>query len=301
MAGEVIVSVVVPVYEGMAALGRCLDALDRQSHAAYEVIVVDNGGNPGIDRLCEGRKPVRLCHHRSPGSYSARNAGIALAQGQILAFTDADCVPDQHWVRNGAAGMIRNSCRMAGGCIEPSFEHEGKPSTIELCDVILHTMNQEQMLRECTSLGCANMFVHRTLFESIGMFNGALYSGGDCEFTYRAHKQQESIAYLEDAIVFHRARRTLKELSQRYRRFAGAEFASKTAKSAQEPVRQIRSASFRYRIGLCLGNIFHGVWKHRHERNSLVLLPTLLLVESYITTMKTIEYARLGLGKEMQR
>jgi glycosyltransferase involved in cell wall biosynthesis len=300
-AGEVLVSVVVPVYEGMETLGKCLDALARQTHPAYEVIVVDNGGNPGIDELCAGRERVRLCHDSRPGSYSARNAGIALAQGQILAFTDADCVPDPHWVQRGAEGMARNSCRLAGGRIKPWFEHQEKPSTIELCDVILHTMNQEQMLRECTSLGCANMFVHRTLFESVGLFNAALYSGGDCEFTYRVYRQQEKIVYLEDAIVFHRARRTLKELTQRYRRFAGAEFASKTARGADEPVSQIRSASFRYRVGLCLGNILRGVRDYRSQQNPLVLASTLLLVESYITSMKAIEYLRLGLGKEMQR
>ena len=190
---------------------------------------------------------------------------------------------------------------MAGGCIKPCFEREGEPSAIELCDVILHTMDQEQTLRECTSVACANMFVHRSLFDTVGLFNGALYSAGDCEFTYRVRRLNERIAYLEDAIVLHRARRTLKELGQRYRRFAGAEFAAKTTKATAEPVRVLRSLSFRYRVGLCLRNIVHGVRIYGSKKNPAVLLSTLLLVESYITALKTVEYARLSLGKDAQR
>jgi glycosyltransferase involved in cell wall biosynthesis len=300
MAEDSMVSVIIPVFQGMETLGACLDALDGQSYSAYEVIVVDNGDNPGIDTLCRSHPKVRLCHHSTPGSYSSRNAGIALAQGQLIALTDADCVPHHDWLRAGVEGLARNDCRMAGGRIAPAFEREGKPSAIELCDVILHTMDQEQTLRECTSVACANMFVHRSLFDTVGLFNAALYSAGDCELTYRVRKHGERIVYLEDAIVFHRARRSLKELGQRYRRFAGAEFAARTTR-ADQPVREIRSVSFRYRVGLCLRNIFHGIRNCGDQKNPAVLLSTLLLVESYITVLKTVEYARLTLGKEAQR
>jgi glycosyltransferase involved in cell wall biosynthesis len=301
MGPDAMVSVIIPVFRGMETLGACLHALDAQSYPSYEVIVVDNGGNPGIAELCQTHPKVRLCHHRTPGSYSARNAGIAVAQGQIIALTDADCVPDRDWVRNGAEGLARNACRMAGGRIEPSFARAGAPSAIELCDVILHTMNQEQTLRECTSVAGANMWLHRSLFDRLGGFNEALYSAGDCELTQRARQHHEKIVYLADAVVHHRARRSLEELGQRYRRFAGAEFAAKTRAGAGTPVRELRSLSFRYRMGLCLRNIVAGVRSHRGKRNPAVLLSTLLLVEGYLTAVKTVEYARLALGQEAQR
>lgn len=294
------VSVIIPVFQGMETLGACLDALDRQSYPAYEVVVVDNGDNPGIEALCRSHRRVRLCHHSTPGSYSSRNAGIGIARGQIIALTDADCVPHRDWVQSGVEGLARNSCAMAGGRIEPAFAREGKPSAIELCDVILHTMNQEQTLRECTSIACANMFVRRSLFDTVGPFNAALYSAGDCEFTYRVRQHGEEIGYLADAVVFHRARRSLSELGQRYRRFAGAEFAARTTQAGQ-PVREIRSVSFKYRVGLCLRNIFDGVRRHGDQKNRALLLSTLLLVEGYITASKAVEYARLGLGKQAQR
>jgi len=301
MVSDLFVSVIVPVYRSLSMLQPCLEALEHQSYSAYEVIVIDNGSNDGIELLCKSYPKVRLHRHEKPGSYSSRNAGIAVAKGDIIALTDADCIPCSDWILNGVNGLRRNSCKMGGGPILPHFAHEHTPSIIELCDVILHTMNQEQSLEECTSVACANMFVHRSLFDTIGLFDGALFSAGDCEFTYRARTHGEKIVVLDNAVVHHRARRTLPELSQRYRRFAGAEFRSKVANDPNDTVSHLQSLSFRYRVKLCIRNIYEGTRRYRKERHPMVLVSALLLVEGYITAVKTVEYVRLSLGMPMQR
>ncbi len=301
MASDTLVSVVVPVYKSLPVLRLCLAALGMQTYSAFEIIVVDNGGNEGIEDVCDGYTDVRLCQHTKPGSYSARNAGIRSARGEIIVFTDADCVPAPDWLRNGVDGLRKTGCRMGSGRIKPGFLNEEQPGLIELCDVILHTMDQEQSLREVNSVACANMFVHRSLFDSAGMFNDALYSAGDCEFTYRVRMQGERIAYIDKAVVYHFARRTLKELAQRYRRFAGAEFASMLPKNANGTVKKLRSLTLPYRFLLCFRNIAGGVKKYAGRKNPLILIAALLAVESYITVVKLLEYARLGFGAKMQR
>jgi len=293
------VSVIIPVYRSLPVLVTCLEALEKQSYAPYEVIVVDNGGNEGIEKVCSGYPNVRLHHHHEPGSYSARNAGIRIAKGEILVFTDADCVPVPDWLRNGVSGMLSASCRMGSGCIRPRFLHEHQPGIIELCDVILHTMDQEQSLKEVTSVACANMFVHRLLIDSVGMFNDALYSAGDCEFTFRVREQGEHITYIENAVVHHFARRTLGELAQRYRRFAGSEFMAMTMKNSS--AKKLRSLSFPYRVMLCFRNISAGVKKYAGRKNPVILFGALLAVESCITVIKLLEYIRLSFGAEKQR
>ena len=301
MTSDVLVSVIVPVYKGMAVLPHCLDALGRQTYSPFEVIVVDNGANEGIEEVCGQYPDIRLYRHGNPGSYSARNAGIRIARGEIIAFTDADCVPVPDWLRNGVEGMCTAGCRMGSGRITPRFLQEEQPGLIELCDAILHTMDQEQSLREVTSVACANLFVCRSLFDSTGLFNSALYSAGDCEFTYRVRRQGERIVYIDTAVVRHFARRTLQDLALRYRRFAGAEFTAMTTNKRDDTVNKLRSLTLPYRFKLCIRNIAGGVKKYTRRKNPVVLTAALLAVESYITVVKLIEYARLSLGAKMHR
>jgi glycosyltransferase involved in cell wall biosynthesis len=80
---------------------RVLDALfadqGRGGTPSFEVLVVDNRPNEAIRRIVE-RFPARYLEETRPGSYAARNRGIAEARGEILAFTDADCIPPPGWL-----------------------------------------------------------------------------------------------------------------------------------------------------------------------------------------------------------
>ncbi|HNX74641.1 MAG TPA: glycosyltransferase [Candidatus Rifleibacterium sp.] len=100
---ELNASVIVPVYNGGEGLARCLMALSRQvTGFAFEVIVVDDASSEDISRQIDSfsAKMTLRCHRlaKNSGPGAARNAGVALAQNNILLFTDADCVPATDWV-----------------------------------------------------------------------------------------------------------------------------------------------------------------------------------------------------------
>ena len=102
------VSVVVPHYHDLARLGLCLDALVRQNYAAdrVEIIVADNGspaGEAAVREAIAGRARLVLAPEKGAGP--ARNAGAAAAEGEVLAFTDADCVPEPGWLAAGVAAL----------------------------------------------------------------------------------------------------------------------------------------------------------------------------------------------------
>ena len=97
------VSVIVPVKDMAKTVDACLKALLSQQSVRYdheyEVIVVDDGSSDQSAEVSR-RLGVRVHQQENAGPAAARNAGARLARGIILAFTDADCVPDPQWVVN---------------------------------------------------------------------------------------------------------------------------------------------------------------------------------------------------------
>src|SRR5690242_9138788 len=92
------ISVVVCSLNGEERLGRCLAALAAQRHDAFEVIIVDDGSADATGSIAVA-SGARVVRHETPrGLSAARNAGIALARGAIVAFTDDDCEPSPGWL-----------------------------------------------------------------------------------------------------------------------------------------------------------------------------------------------------------
>ncbi|KAB7788204.1 glycosyltransferase family 2 protein [Bifidobacterium cebidarum] len=91
---EPLVSVVVPVYNVVRTLDRCMRSIVRQTYRHLEIILVDDGSTDGSSRLCDvwGARDVRITviHQRNQGLSAARNAGVDHAHGAFLCFVDSD-------------------------------------------------------------------------------------------------------------------------------------------------------------------------------------------------------------------
>jgi CDP-glycerol glycerophosphotransferase (TagB/SpsB family) len=87
-------SVVVPFHDAVGQLGTCVESLLRQSHPNLEIVLVDDGSTDGSADVARSyarrHRNVRLVSQRHRGVGAARNAGVAKARGQFLAFCDAD-------------------------------------------------------------------------------------------------------------------------------------------------------------------------------------------------------------------
>ena len=86
-----LVSVIVPVHEGERFLAEALESALGQDYGHVEVIVVDDGSTDGSARIAQAR-PVRLIRQPNRGVCAARNAGLAAARGELIAFLDQDDV-----------------------------------------------------------------------------------------------------------------------------------------------------------------------------------------------------------------
>jgi glycosyltransferase involved in cell wall biosynthesis len=87
---EPLVSVVVPVYCGERFLGAALDSVDSQTYRRVELIVVDDGSDDASAEIADAHAGARVLRETHRGVSAARNAGLAVAQGEFVAFLDAD-------------------------------------------------------------------------------------------------------------------------------------------------------------------------------------------------------------------
>jgi len=91
------ISVIIPAYNAASTIGHCLEALSAQTCPPDEVIVVDDGSTDGTAQVAKSFG-VRVISQPNAGPAAARNRGATAAHGDILLFTDADCIPAPDWV-----------------------------------------------------------------------------------------------------------------------------------------------------------------------------------------------------------
>jgi glycosyltransferase involved in cell wall biosynthesis len=97
----------------------------------YEVIVVDNGSTGSLEPIVAKFPQAWMAYEDKLGSYAARNKGISLAKGGVLAFTDADCIPQRDWIENGVRRLVRTrGCGLVAGKIQVNFRETGRPTTV---------------------------------------------------------------------------------------------------------------------------------------------------------------------------
>lgn len=114
------ISVVIPTYNRPHQLRACLAGLARADYARneFEVVVVDDGGTVALESIIEPMRELlelRVERQRNAGPAAARNAGAAAAHGELLAFTDDDCIPDPAWLRTLAQSARENPGHLIGG------------------------------------------------------------------------------------------------------------------------------------------------------------------------------------------
>jgi GT2 family glycosyltransferase len=213
------VTVVVPVRNGARTLTACLDALGSQTAmpgVTVQVVVVDNGSTDGTRAMAARHPAVDLVvDEPRPGSYAARNAGLAVASGELVAFTDADCIPAPDWLRRGIESMTRAGADLLAGRVIPHVSDA--PSVWERFDAG-HHVDQRKYVETLGFGATANLFVKRVVLAGVGTFDGAMGSGGDRELCRRAVEAGFALAYAPDAIVVHGSRQTAVETWRLHRR-----------------------------------------------------------------------------------
>lgn len=204
------VSVIVPTRNRARYLRDVLGALAKQLYPfdRIEVIVVDNASTDGTEDVVREAMaacpfPVRYLCKEDDGPAASRNRGAEMATGDILAFTDSDCVPASDWIRN-AAGNFEEGVGLVCGPIRPVFDDQDPPFFMHQIYEVRH---------EDGLYATANTFYRRDVFLELGGFDerfrtyawGQPVGGDDTEFGWRVRRAGWRSAFAPDAVVYHQA------------------------------------------------------------------------------------------------
>ena len=209
------VSIIIPHFSDLAGLDRCLTALAAQTvpRSRYEIVVGDNlspCGGAMVRSAIAGR--ARLVFATDKGAGPARNAAATVARGRILAFTDADCVPDPGWL---AAGLARlGDHDVVGGAMTLLFT-PGAKSGAEAYEAVFAFNNRRYVEREGFSV-TANLFCRRDVYLATGPFRVGMSE--DRDWCLRARALGYRLGYAQDAVVAHPARTDWRSLLVKWRR-----------------------------------------------------------------------------------
>ena len=208
------VSVIVPHYNDLQGLRLCLAGLRRQTwpHRAFEVIVADNNSACGIDAVMQVAAGARVIHAPVQGAGPARNAGVDVAQGNVLAFIDSDCQPAQDWIEHGVSAL--RTYDFAGGQVRTIPKDPGAVTPVEAWEMEFGFDFERYIGNGYT--GSGNMWVWRSVFDDVGGFRAGVSE--DMDWSFRARAQGFRLGYQPRAVVSHYARRDWTELEARWTR-----------------------------------------------------------------------------------
>lgn len=222
MTAQPRVSVIVPHYRDLPGLDACLSRLVAQTYPEpFEIVVADNNspeGEAAVAATVAGR--ARLVIVTEQGAGPARNGGVAAAAGEILAFTDSDCVPNLDWLQLGLAGLANYD--MIGGRVDVWYEDAARITPAEAFDVLFGFDNRLYVAKKNFSV-TANLFCSKADFEAVGGFlNGV---SEDAEWGHRAHAAGFSLGYVDEALVMHPPRRSWATLLAKWKRIEAETYA----------------------------------------------------------------------------
>jgi glycosyltransferase involved in cell wall biosynthesis len=207
------VSVVIPTYDRGRVVGEAIDSALAQSHRHLEVIVVDDGSTDDTAARVGRRRDRRVRYLRRPhaGVSSARNAGIAAATGDLVAFLDSDDLWKPDKLEAEVAALARYPS--TGGVFSDLEKHEGAtfvPSFMRRTRVfsrllagraypdglLLSPRTLYLRLLQEVPIKTPALTVRRSALERVGGFDERWTSSEDWEFLLR-FARRESLLYLD--------------------------------------------------------------------------------------------------------
>lgn len=188
-----LVSVIIPVFNAERFLGDALDSVISQGYANLELIFVDDGSTDRSREIIE-RTPgkIRYLRQENSGPAAARNRGIEIAEGEIIAFQDADDIWPPRKLEIQLAVLDKDpALEIVMGQVQRVQSSEGEP--------VLENINVP-----CFGVNLAASIFRRSAFEQVGPFDEQLRFSEDVDWFMRARERGIKTAKIDDVTLLYR-------------------------------------------------------------------------------------------------
>ena len=207
------VAIIIPHYNDVVRLERCLSALMRNDLSGCEVIVVDNGSTQSLDVVRAQFPLIRFVTEFEKGAAAARNRGVRETSAPCLMFIDSDCLPADNWVATGR--RVADRADLIGGRVEVFDETPPPRSGAEAFETVF-AFDFRQYIEVQGFSGTGNLITRRDVFEDVGPFRGGVSE--DRDWSFRARAKGYRLVYEDDLRVGHPSRQDWPALRGKWRR-----------------------------------------------------------------------------------
>ncbi len=196
------ISIIIPAFDAIATIGECLAALVAQLPPDAEIIVVDDGSRD-VTRAMVARFPARLITQARRGPAAARNLGAREARGEMLLFTDADCVPAPNWIEEITRPFGNET--IAG--VKGTYRTRQREWTARFVQAEYDA--KYDLMRDHARIDFVDTYsaaYRRAIFLANEGFDEGFprASGEDIEFSYRLAQRGYRLVFAPNAVVYHR-------------------------------------------------------------------------------------------------
>lgn len=187
------VSVVVLTYNCEKTLKECLDSLLNQDYKDFELIVIDDFSKDKTFKILNSYRDKRIRIYRNnenKGTAINRNFGIEKSKGDLIFFTDSDCIPMKNWLKEGVEAITKKKADIVTGW---TLYRNNYPSF------------KDRVVQGYGTFMTANLGFKRKMLKSVGEFNEELNSacGEDFDVCYKILNKGGKSVFCKDMLVIH--------------------------------------------------------------------------------------------------
>ena len=214
------IAVIIPHYNDVDRLELCLSELMRNDTARAEILVVDNNSPNPPDRLRDMFPDVRFLSESEKGAGPARNCGVKASRAPLLAFIDADCVPDHDWL--AMARKVAPRADLIGGRVDVFDETPAPRSGAQAFEKVF-AFDFRNYIEVQGFSGSGNLVTSRAVFDDVGPFRIAVSE--DRDWSFRATAKGYRLIYEDGLQVGHPSRTDWAALRHKWHRLTCESFA----------------------------------------------------------------------------
>jgi glycosyltransferase involved in cell wall biosynthesis len=197
------VSVIVPVYNAQETIRECISSLLELNYPKgnLELIFVNNASTDKTPEILKQYcNHIRILHEAKKGPGAARNTGVLNARGEVIAFTDSDCVVDRDWLLNLIPSLQDPCVGIVGGTIlakRPCNE-------IERFGEAIHDHDMAINLYKPPAVITMNWTSRLSVLKEVNLFDESFTRCEDVDLSYRILQSGYRFAFKPQAVIYHR-------------------------------------------------------------------------------------------------